>query len=329
MKEKLKPFLNPTLCALLGFIGAVCITPFSGVITTLPLLPLCGLAASFLKLNIVIKILVFACCGAVLSAGYSGEPAYIILYAIICGVTVLLCEFAHKMLAKSKTRFWAILPVAAAVAIQTTFGGNIVSYINAKQLSDDYVNANYDGTDEVVDGLEYDFLTQTWRRNIYSLPKPEVIGNIVIGGEYIHDNYVDKVEQKLMEEKRAELASVLRKAFPDGRFTVASEKISGYPEGNVFISDTTDYSDKMVFVVYLGELTDRNGFLKIASAYNEVVMQSSFASSKVIFRGGGLGLSNMEAIYLNVPTVQSSVKFNCHNALSHLQYGLDEYFINK
>ena len=42
-----------------------------------------------------------------------------------------------------------------------------------------------------------------------------------------------------MSEQRAKVAGILRKAFPDGSFTVVSERINGYPEGSVTYPDNT------------------------------------------------------------------------------------------
>lgn len=331
MKDKFKHFWKtasaPVLCAALGFIGSAGIIPFSGVLTALPILPICAVAAGFLDLHPAAKTLFFAFCGGILGAGYSGDMTDIIVYAVICGVCALSGNAAANLFRDETKRFWAVLPLAATVAIQLAFGGNIVSYFNAKQVSDNYVNQNYDGADEVVGKLEYHYLTRTWRREVSSLPYPEAIGELVVCGEVVQDNYVNKVERLLMSKKRAEIANVLRKAFPQGSFTVEAEKIYGYPDGNVRISDTADYTDRMAFVVYLGALTDSEGFLKSASAYREALTAADIDVAKIVFRGGGLGLYPMEEVYAGTPFSETKVKYNCGAVFAHLQDGLDRHFI--
>ncbi len=331
MKENLKRFWQtasaPLLCAALGFIGSVCIIPFSGVMTALPILPICAVAAGFLDLHPAAKTLFFAFCGGILGAGYSGDIFDIIVYAAVCGVSGLLGNVTVNMFRDETRRFWAVLPLAAVAAIQLVFGGNIISYINAKQVSDNYVNQHYDGNNETVGKLEYHYFSRSWRREISSLPHAEAISELVVCDKVVQDNYVNKVERLLMAEKRAEIANVLRNAFPDGSFTVEAEKIYGYPDGDVFISDNTDYTDRMVFVVYLGALTDSEGFLNYASAYREALMAADIDVAKIVFRGGGLGMYPMEEVYTGMPFSETKVKYNCGAVFGHLQDGLDKHFI--
>lgn len=331
MKEKFKRFWNsasaPIICAVLGFTGSASIIPFSGVLTALPILPVCAVAAGFLDLHPAAKTLFFAFCGGILGAGYSGDMIDIIIYAVICGVCALLGNAAANLFRKETKRFWAVLPLAATVAIQLAFGGNVISYISAKQVSDNYVNQNYDGKDEVIGKLEYHYLTRTWRREVSSRPIPSAMGELVVCDEVVQDNYVNNVERLLMSEKRAQIANVLRKAFPDGSFKVEAKKIYGYPDGDVLIEDYTDYADRMVFVVYLGALTDSEGFLKTASAYREALMAADIETGKIVFRGGGLGLYPMEEVYTGMPFSETKVKYNCGAVFENLQDGLDRHFI--
>lgn len=317
----------PLICAVLGFAGAVCIVPFSGVMTALPLLPVCALLAGFVDMHPAAKATIFAVCGGMLGAGYSGEAFDIIVFAAICGISALLGHVTVNIFRDETKRFWAVLPLAAVVAIQLVFGGNIVSYVKAMQVSENYVNQHYDGADENVGKLEYHYLSGSWRREITSLPRAEAIGGLVVCDKVVQDNYVNKVERLLMAKKRTEIANVLRDAFPNGSFTVESEKIYGYPDGDVKITDNTDYTDKMVFVVYLGALTDGDGFLASAEEYREALIAAEVDVARVVFRGGGLGLYPMEEVNTGLPFTENKVKYNCGVVFDRLQDGLDRHFI--
>lgn len=333
MKKLLKRFCKtafaPVMCALLGFAGALCITPFSGMATALPILPLCALAAGFLEMKPGLKILLFALWGGLMRAGYSAEMTDILVFALVCAACAGLGHYAVVLFKNRKYRFWAVVPLGAAVAIQMAFGGNIVSCINAKILSDDYVNQNYAGENETAEGLEYHYISRTWRREIKSSPVPVVIGELVIYGDHIQDNYVNKVEHYLMTEQRAAVANALRDAFPNGSFKVEAEKIYGYPDGDVFTTDKTDYTNRMVFTVYLGALTDEEGFLNTAALYREALESAGIDAARIIFRGGGHGLYPMEEVYFESPLQKSRIKFNCGSVFYPLQRELDKHFGNE
>ena len=333
MKKFLKRFydaaFSPLLCAVLGFIGALCITPFSGVATALPLLPLCALAAGFLKMNPTVKILFFALCGGLMRAGYSAEVTDILVFALVCAACVALGHYTVLLFKNKKYRFWAVIPLGVAFAIQMAFGGNLVSYINAKNATDNYVNSHYDGENEDVGGLEYHYISRTWRREIKSLPVPVVVGELVVCKDYVRDDYVNKVEAYLMTEQRAAVANALRAAFPDGSFKVEAEKIYGYPDSDIFTTDKADYTDRMVFAVYLGALTDQEGFLSTASLYRMALENAGVDAAQIIFRGGGHGLYPMEEVYFESPLQNTRIKYNCGSVFYPLQRELDKYFGNE
>ncbi len=333
MKERLKKIYgslgSPVLCAVLGFIGAACIVPFSGILTALPLLPLCGIGAGFLKLKRGTKTAFFAVCGGLLAAGYSADAAKIIIYAIVCGLTALLCDYCITLFKNRKTAFWAVIPLAASVALQLVFGGNIITYSNALKVSDEYVKKNYaDSENEIIGGLEYDFITRTWRREVISKEYSDANGKLIVFDKTVSDSYAKKTEKLLMSEQRAKIANILRDAFPNGSFTVVSEKIYGYPDGSITYPDkSTDRTDKMVFAVYLGALTDSEGFLNTAAEYRQVLKNAGIDIGNVIFLGGGLGLYPMEEVYADMPFSSAKVKYNCGKVFERLQAGLDRHFI--
>lgn len=328
--KQLKEFnWSPVLCVILAFAGAVFITPFSGFATALPLLPLCALAAGYLNFNPAAKVIIFALCGALLRAGYSSDRFDIIVFAAVCGVSVLLGHFTAKLFRAKKYRFWAVIPLGIIFALQLAFGGNIVAYINAKNISDNYVNQTYDGCDETVGKLEYHYITRTWRREIQSLPTPVVKGELVVYKDYIQDNYVNKVERHLMSERRTEIANVLRAAFPNGSFTVESENIYGYPYSDISANDQSDDTEKMVFAVYLGALTDEEGFLNTAYLYRKAIEDAGIDYGNIIFRGGGHGMYPMEEVYTESLFDETRIKYNCGTVFAYMQKNLDKYFLNK
>ena len=102
----------PLICAVLGFAGAVCIVPFSGVMTALPLLTVCALLAGFVDMHPAAKATIFAVCGGLLGAGYSGEAFDIIVFAAICGISGFLGHVTVNLFRDETKRFWAVLPLA-------------------------------------------------------------------------------------------------------------------------------------------------------------------------------------------------------------------------
>lgn len=333
MKVKFKKIYgslgSPVLCAVLGFIGAACIVPFSGILTALPLFPLCGIGAGFLKLKRGTKTAFFAVCGGLLAAGYSADVLNIIVYTVICGLTALLCDYCITLFKNKKTAFWAVIPLGAVVAIQLVFGGNIISYSNALKVSDEYIKNNYENSEnEIIGGLEYDYVTRTWQREVISKEYSDANGKLIVFDKTVFDGYAKKTERLLMSEQRAKIANILRDAFPDGSFTVVSEKIYGYPDGSITYPDKSiDRSGRMVFSVYLGALTDSEGFLRTADDYRKALQNAGIDTKKIVFRGGGLGMYPMEEVYSHIPFDTAKVKYNCGRVFSHLQTGLDRYFI--
>ena len=333
MKDKLKKLYKtlggPVICALLGFIGAACIVPSAGVLTALPILPLCGICAGLLFPKRGVKTAFFAVCGMLISAGYAAEVPNIIIYGVICGATVFLCDCGISIIKKEKVRFCAVFPLGAAVALQLVFGGNLVTYFNAVNVSDNYIENTYeDSENEIIGKLEYDFLTRTWQREIVSKSYAEAHGMLTVCDKVVFDGYAKKTEYLLMDEERAKVAGILRKAFPDGSFTVVSERINCYPNGaTITYPDNTDRSEDMVFSVYLGALTDPEGFLKTCCEYRKALKNAGIDTDKIIFRGGGWGLYPMQEVYTDSPFCRAKVKYNCGNVFDRRQDNLDKHFI--
>ena len=333
MKEKLKKLYEtlggPVFSALLGFIGAACIVPSAGVLSALPILPLCGVCAGLLPAKRSIKTAFFAGCGMLISAGYGAEVPYIIVYGVICGATAFLCDLCIALAKKEKLRFLAVVPLGAAVAVQLVFGGDPVSYFNAVNVSESYIENHYKNSEnENIGKLEYDFITRTWQREVVSKTYAEANGRLTVCDKVVFDGYAKKAELLLMSDQRAKVAGILRKAFPDGSFTVVSERINGYPEGSVTYPDNTDRSEDMVFSVYLGALTDPEGFLKTCSEYRKALKDAGIDTNKIIFKGGGWGLYPMQEVYNDSPFTEAKVKYNCGSVFKRMQDNLDKHFIN-
>lgn len=333
MKEKLKSLYNtlggPVICALLGFIGAACIVPSAGMLTALPILPLCGILAGLLAPKRSIKTAFFAVCGMLISAGYAADVPNILIYGVICGATAFLCDYGISLIKKEKVRFWAVFPLGAAVALQLVFGGNLVAYFNAADISESYIENHYkDSENEEIGKLEYDFLTRTWQREIASKSYGDAKGLLTVCDKVVFDGYAKKTEYLLMAEQRARIAGILRKAFPDGSFTVVSERINGYPDGTVtYPADMSDRNEDMIFSVYLGALTNPEGFLKTCSEYRKALKNAGIDTDKIIFRGGGWGLYPMQEVYTDMPFCQAKIKYNCGNVFDRRQDNLDKHFI--
>ncbi len=333
MKDKLKSLYQttggPVLCALLGFIGAACIVPSAGVLSALPILPLCGMLAGLLSPKRSVKTALFAVCGMLISAGYGADVPMVVIYGVICGFTAFLCDFGISLFKKEKVRFWAVFPLGAAVALQLVFGGNLITYFNAVNVSGSYIEENYkDSENEEIGKLEYDFLTRTWQREIVSKSYGDARGYLTVCDKAVFDGYAKKTEYLLMNDQRAHVAGILRKAFPDGSFTVVSERINGYPDGTItYPADVTNKKDDMVFSVYLGALTDSEGFLKTCAEYRKALKNAGIDTNKIVFKGGGWGLYPMEEVYNDSPFREAKVKYNCGNVFERRQNNLDNYFI--
>lgn len=323
----------PFICTLLGSLGAIFIIPFYGITTALPLLPLCALALGFVKINTTVKTLIFALCGGIFAAGYSANGTDILIYATVCGVSAFLGTLTVKMFKKEKVRFWSVLPLAAMVALQLCFGGNLISYIKANKAINNYVDQTYDVELFEIEHLRYDYISQMWRAQISSKVLIGTYADIIAYNDSVVDNYVNLVEEQIMGNTRAELANLLRSAFPEMSFTVVSEGILNF--GEYVIDENTLYKtdiNDMVFSVYIGSLSDTDAFLKDCKNFRAVIEESDTSFGRVIFRGGGLGVYDMEQVYLKAPshlslTDVSRVKYNCGTVFEHRQDKLDRHFI--
>ncbi len=310
------------LCALLGFLGSICMVPSSGILTALPLLPAIAVAAAFINLSVFTKAAIFALFGGLLNAVYFSSNIDIAVYAAVCGFSVLLACMAKNFFKNKKLRFWAVIPFAAIFALQMFFGGNIVSYIRSSSVLKNYVNLTYTGEYEKTSGMEYHYISRTWRINIVNKNDVTVKGSVVAHGDVATDNYVNRAEEHALSNLRTEIAGVLRKSFAGHSFNVVAEKLYGF---NVKEPQAVNRKNA-VFCVYIEKMATPDEFLKLCNKYRNALNEANLSDVKIIFRGRTLAIYDMEEVYYPLNLKPAKVKYYCGAVLPFLQDRLDNYF---
>ncbi|MEG2003795.1 MAG: hypothetical protein RR057_04265, partial [Clostridia bacterium] len=77
------------------------------------------------------------------------------------------------------------------------------------------------------------------------------VKQIVIHDKHITDFYMRYVEQTLMIGRSFQLKELLHQKFPTANFTVAREYISSFPDKITGVFDTSDYTKRMHFGIYM------------------------------------------------------------------------------
>jgi len=290
-RQNLIEYANIALACIFSFAGSYFILPRSGVFATLMLIIPFAFACAFLKLKWWIKVLFFAGFGYIMSTIYIDSALRSVITGIICGILVALAMVSVWLFKKKKPLF--IIAGAAIIAVTAVFHfavmGNPVEAFRTDSMIKDHVAKQYDGNSVVLSTTHYDRSKNTFCADIYGITDPTAIYSIYVFGDTLTDNYGKYVEYSLMTGKRLEISDVLRREFPSAGFTVMQNTISGYPDGKMSLYDTTDYSGRMSFDIYISsDLTVEEFKIRI-KAFLLTLCDADIGVEKLTFYGGKAG----------------------------------------
>ncbi|MDD5916733.1 MAG: hypothetical protein PUC63_04300 [Clostridiales bacterium] len=325
--------LRTVLICIAAAAGGVCIIPYSGIMTALPVLPLCACAAALIPGNPLLKGACFAAFSGVFAAAYYQSNLETLLFAAGAAATVLIAEYAVRLIRRSFKRPGGkvlIIPAAAmlavTVAIQIFLGGSLPQYIKANIAITDYVNNNYRTGSETAGAVRFDRTDRVFKSEIVSAPTALCRGTVSFRGGLIYDNYVNSVENALTETPRSNLLAVLREAFPTGNFTLTAVSIEGYPDGSVTYGDTTDYSSRVHYTICFNRQTDAAGFAADAVKYRKALEAAGAEYASVTFLGGGLGTVVFRELHSRLDLIGNETVGYCGPLFTALQRDLDMHF---
>ncbi|NCA67946.1 MAG: hypothetical protein EOM87_07785 [Clostridia bacterium] len=290
-RDNLIEYANLALACIFSFAGCYFILPRSGVFATLMLIIPLAFACALLKLKWWIKVLFFAGFGYILSTIYIDSALQSVVTGLICGVLVALAMVSVWLFKKKKPVF--IIAGAAIIAVTAVFHfavmGNPFEAFRTDGMIKDHVEEQYDGNSVVLSSTYYDRNMGVFCADIYGKTDPTTIYTIYVFGDTLTDNYGKHIEYNLMTGKRLEMSDILRRAFPSAGFTIKQVSISGYPDGKMSLYDTTDYSKRMSFDIYVSSDLTVTEFKSRINAFLLTLCGADIGVEKLTFYGGKTG----------------------------------------
>lgn len=281
-------YLNTALCCLLAFGGSYFILPQNGLLSTLMLIIPIAIACALLKAKWYVKVFSFAGFGFIMSTIYNEGTTANVITGVICGVLIILAMVAVWLFKQKKLLYiMAGAVIIAATAVFHVFAlGNPAVAFKSEQIIKDYYKQTYDTEAVTMSGVYYNRKAGVFCADIYGTDNPAEVYTLYAYGDTVNESYKRYAEQSLMAKKRAEIVNSLRKVYPNTSFKVVQKSISAYPEGVISPADTTDYSSRMSFAIYIPSDLTVLQFKERIRTYTLTLCNADINVNDIDFYGG-------------------------------------------
>lgn len=294
-------YIKQISVCLLAFGGAGLILPECGIWSSFPFLAAAAVLAALIGCSKWLNLAFFGIFGYLLYSFFGSSFKQSLLAAALCLLASAVGLISVNLLKKKRiiTIAFAVLILAAQVAVHIYFFGDPVTALRSDSLLSSYAYSRFD-TDAVTVGKTYfDRDSRLFRTDVYGNSDITEIRPIYCVNDRVVDSYTPYAELSLMSDKRLELQLLLREHYPDSRFTVAPGFISGYPDATVSPADTTDYSGRMHFSLFIPTEMSDASFVSLCHEYMNVIRQSGAGIRSVTYYGGKAGVYYRKLTLLN------------------------------
>ncbi len=281
-----------TVTVILSFISACALLPQAGVLTTIPVCLICGMAAGLLKQKWLLSAGIFAITDYLLISFYVADFEYALISSVFSAVTALagcLSVWLFKKKSVGNTVLSAFCLLAVCLCHFVVYG-NPVSALKASSYIDSYIEKSYtDST--VVNGIRFDRQKRLFYTEVYGKNDVTNVKTIYSDGEKVYDNYRNHAIISVMSNARLKLQTTLRNAFPGGSFLVVSTNSSAFLNDKIDVSAQLDDSQipTMCFDIQVNSALDMDSFAALARGYFNTLAKAGISPDILRVRGGNAG----------------------------------------
>ncbi len=303
VKSGTKYYIDLICVGITGFFAAYMTLPQVGKWASVPFGVICGLLAGFTGLKWLISAGIFGIMTYFTVSFFVGGLTYSATSALFVAVMAITGGLAAKLIKKRRTVHIiaaAVLIAASCVGHFVLFGNPVMSF-SASDMIESYVSETYDDTVH-VSGISYNRALRTFYCRVYGDHDRSVEKSIYCNGRTINDTFRDYAETSLMSDARLKLQLALREEFPNGKFTVISRGISGFPDGIISFSSQYDDISRMSFDIEIPTALETKKFAALAKNYVDALAEHGFCPASLKVRGGDAG-----KLFLTVESLPSAL----------------------
>ena len=285
-----------TVASLLAFGGCYLTLADTGVLSSIPFMLICGAIAAIVMPRTAVTAALFAVFSLVYSSVYNDTLEAILTEFTACMLLALAGMAAVKLLQHRNTirMVASALCVVAALAAGVFFYGDILNALRAENALSKYISESHQGEFGGY-SIEYDREHHRFQA-VPVIPSAPTETGVSIAYEdgTIRDGYIKYVESRLMRAPLLKLTDALRASFPSVGFRIYAAGIGNYPEGQVTLLDTTDYSSDCSYYVYITQDMMTDDMLELCGDFVRAAVESGIDFRQITFVSGYRGAKVVE-----------------------------------
>jgi hypothetical protein len=285
------------IIALVGisFVGVYAFLPWHGIVSTIPLVIVASFCCVFLKTGEMIKSAVFFLIPFSICV-LLDESMYSALFLSVCCVVFYLSASFSVKLYKSKKN---ILKIASAGLLVLAFTLHV--FVNSTPWNNshntdainNYLQMNYSDEKLLVSDIHFNSFDRTYSVSMIPGTDNTIELDLVFkDGSLVKDEFINYSEKYNMIVGAGKITYVIRKKYPELKFSVESNSIKGYPfytaDGSHLATTEPlmNYSRYMDFSVYFTSYNSIEKFASVAEECFRALLLSGFCCRNITFYGG-------------------------------------------
>lgn len=290
LPDELSGTVGIVLAVAVSFLGTYFFLPWHGTVSAIPIVILCAFACVFFKCNEIFKAAVFFICPFSTSLLMGENVLNGVVFGTFSFVFYVLACFSVSMFKKDTKMFKAF----SVVVLLLSFGVHVFANSTPWDVSEskgailNYVKENYGGEPLYATDVRFNSFDRNYSLNL--IPQHfenESLRVVLKDGKIVKDEYIEFSEKYNMLVGAGQITYVIRKMYPELKFSVERDRIVGYPfSSSATVSPKADYSKFMDFSVYFTSYNSAKEFTVLAEECYRELIKSGFYCRTITFYGG-------------------------------------------
>ncbi len=282
--------LGIIIAVFVSFVGTYLFLPRHGVLSSVPMVIVCGFVCAFINVSELLKIALFFISPFSVSLLLGKEVSKSLILGIVCALIYLFAYASVYFFKKKKVAMKAVSAtfLLFALAIHVFMNSTPWNVLSSKKALLEYVTGSYSSEPIIASEIEFNYWNRTYGIELVPKNNAGVSLDVVLkNGEVVKDEYVEYAEKANMLVGMGQLTYVIRKLYPELKFYVEGDRICGYPFSvSASVVPKADYSRYMDFSVYFTSYNGAKEFAELSEKCYRALITSGFCCRSITFYGG-------------------------------------------
>lgn len=290
LSDGMKEILEIVLTVAVSFVGTYLFLPWHGTISAIPIVIISALLCAQFKTNEIFKAAVFFVSPFSVSLLVGTGVYESLVFGISCFAFYILASLSVSLFKKEKSYFKivSVFTLIISIGLHCFLNSTPWDVYKSKNAMLDYVKDSYAGEPLYASSVKFNTWDRTYSLSLFPHHDMGQSLNVVLkDGKIIEDEYVEYAEKYNMIVGAGQITYVIRKMYPDLKFSVERNRIHGYPFlSSASIEPKADYSKYMDFSVYFPSYNDIFEFSELSENCYRALITSGFYCRNITFYGG-------------------------------------------